>query len=460
VEPNDVADKNDDEEKRPQENKVIEVNVDAIADAIKQAGDTASKAVGDAMRGAADAAKPIADAAAQGAGIAGAAIADGTGKAGAAVADAAGDVFEAFGGSTGKEHKGNVHDEDDSYHVPDPLLDSKECDELDTLTKRYEESQKPGLLEKAGNWVSDALPEQVKETLGDVKDTVTAQQLYKSATNVCAQGFKVVEEQAARYSVGSDYVLDRVNAGAQNEKVSSIDEICLLRSYDVSRIADAEKNGHIGLAFAEGAATGAPGFFGLPFNIVFSTFLYFRAVQSLAMFYGYDVKNDPAELVIAGNVLTEALAPNKANDSGATECVGKIMVFAEIDTVKQTIKKGWAAMAEADGAAFVIAQLRALANAAAAKALENAGKKSLEESIFKNVFSQIGSKLTQKVIGAGIPVVGGVVGALFDSGEMSRILTYADIFYAKRFILEKEARVIALTEHETYEEASSEAFEG
>lgn len=40
----------------------------------------------------------------------------------------------------------------------------------------------------------------------------------------------------------------------------------------------------------EGGGTGAFGFWGLPFNLVLSTFLYFRAVQSIAMFYGYDVK--------------------------------------------------------------------------------------------------------------------------------------------------------------------------
>lgn len=36
------------------------------------------------------------------------------------------------------------------------------------------------------------------------------------------------------------------------------------------------------LAFTEGAATGVPDFAGIPFNIELSTFLYFRAVQSIA----------------------------------------------------------------------------------------------------------------------------------------------------------------------------------
>ena len=45
------------------------------------------------------------------------------------------------------------------------------------------------------------------------------------------------------------------------------------------------------------------GFAGLPFNLGLSTFLYYREVQSVAMYYGYDIKNDTAELVIANEYL-------------------------------------------------------------------------------------------------------------------------------------------------------------
>jgi len=62
------------------------------------------------------------------------------------------------------------------------------------------------------------------------------------------------------------------------------------------------------MAFAEGGATGYFGFAGLPLNLVLSMFLYYRAVQSIAMFYGYDVKHDSAELVIAGEVFMSALS--------------------------------------------------------------------------------------------------------------------------------------------------------
>ena len=47
-----------------------------------------------------------------------------------------------------------------------------------------------------------------------------------------------------------------------------------------------------------------------------------------------------------------------------------------------------------------------------------------------------------------MPVLGGAVGALFDTTQMKRIVTYADIFYNKRFIEEKGVRLNALTNPE------------
>ena len=61
--------------------------------------------------------------------------------------------------------------------------------------------------------------------------------------------------------------------------------------------------------------------------------------------------------------------------------------------------------------------------------------------MFKEIFEQIGKKLTKKAIGKAIPVAGAVIGALFDTAQMNTILEYADVFYNKRYILEKETRI-------------------
>ena len=220
-----------------------------------------------------------------------------------------------------------------------------------------------------------------------------------------------------------------------------------MRSYDLAKIVNDYRGKDIFVAMIEGGGTGAFGFWGLPFNIVLSTFLYFRAVQSIAMFYGYDVKNDYTEMVIASDVFTSSLSPaqNDVNNE-ATNIIFKIMAMSQAAVVKQTAKKTWTDMAARGGIPLLLAQMRALANKSAQKALQNVGAKGLENSLFKEAFEQIGRKLTLKTIGKFVPVASGVVGALIDTAQMKKVLEFSDIFYQKRFIFEKENRVFRLLE--------------
>lgn len=107
-------------------------------------------------------------------------------------------------------------------------------------------------------------------------------------------------------------------------------------------------------------------------------------------------------------------------------------------------KKTWEEMAKHGGIALLMCQMRALANKTAQKALEQAGQKGLEKSLFKNVFEQIGKSMTKKTLRKAVPVVGGVIGALFDTAQMNTVIEYADVFYNKRFLLEKEVRINTL----------------
>lgn len=328
-----------------------------------------------------------------------------------------------------------------AHVAPSPVLDDRERQQLEELGRRYEKLVEPGAIGKLGKKFGSLVPNQLKDAVISAADSVQAQKLYRQAMEYVGTGFKVVEEQAARFSVGKYGVLTDFNKTDAAYKVTSLDEICLLRSYDVAKVADSSKLLHLGGAFAEGAATGLPGFAGIPANLVLSTFLYYRAVQSIAMCYGYDVKSNPAELVIAGEVFTSALSPSDSSSDGIGAAVGKIMMMAEISTTKQVVKKGWTAMAQYGGIPLVITQMRALANGAAKKALAKAGKQGIEGTAFKSVFKQVGASLSQKTVQRAVPVVGGVVGALFDTGQMNKILEYADIFYCKRFILEKDYRI-------------------
>lgn len=267
------------------------------------------------------------------------------------------------------------------------------------MTEQYEKMAAPSKLKQLTDMAGLKIPENLRTAVGDAVDELTSeiqqQELYAQVMKQVVDGFKAIEEQAAKYSVTEAQIVEAANTTLEDVTIRSIDELFMLRSFDVARIAAGENGRHLLLAATEGAVTGAPGFAGLPFNIVFSMFLYYRAVQSVAMMYGFNVKEDPAEMVIAGDVFSNAMAPSAGSADGMAVAIGKVMLVAEMEGVKQTVKKGWTAMAARGGAAMLVTQIRALANVAARKALENAGKKSLENSVFKNVLEQIGRNITQ-----------------------------------------------------------------
>ena len=336
----------------------------------------------------------------------------------------------------------------ENIEIPDLIVDEKEQQMLITLSDRYEKYIKPGVIAKIGKKAGELVPEKVKQFGKEIGANISEKELYMQVMNVMADGFKIIEEQAAKCTISEKQILKNINKNSEYN-IKSLEEVCLVRSYDISKLVNNYKNWDILTATVEGAGTGAFGFAGLPFNIALSTFLYFRAVQSVAMYYGYDVKNDNAELVIASEVFTNSLSPNDDVNNANVNMVGKIMVMSQLTAIKQTASKGWSKMIEKGGIPLLLAQMRALANKAAQKALEKAGKAGLEKSVFREAFEQVGKKLTLKSLGGkGVPIAGAIIGGLMDTSQMKRVLDYADIFYHKRFILEKEMRIDKLTGNE------------
>lgn len=331
------------------------------------------------------------------------------------------------------------------YNVPAIIIDEKEARQLDSLTDAYNKMLEPTKLNKAVAKIGDKIPTTIKEFASEAKIKVSENEIFLKALEVLGKGFQTIEEYAAKLTLSENQIINQLNKINSETPIISLNEICLLRGYDISKAVNKVKLADIGVALVEGAATGAPGFAGIPFNLVLSTFLYYRAVQSVALFYGYDIKNDPAELQIASEVFMNALSPKSNNESELSGTIAKIMLLTTASSVKQTVQKGWVAMAEKGGVHLLITQMRALAHASARKALEKAGKKGLEKTVFTEVFEQVGKKLTQKTISRTVPVAGAVIGATIDTAQMIQIIKYADIFYNKRFILEKELRIKVLT---------------
>ena len=343
------------------------------------------------------------------------------------------------------------------FDLPVPVIDQQELASLDFLTERYNKLTEPSKIAKLGEKAGQIIPQRIKDLGHEVGVSISEQELYAQMMDVVATGFKAIEEQAAKFSVSEKQILNKVNQCSTSCVITSLNEICLVRSYDLQKAVSKYKGQDTLTAAIEGGGTGALGFWGLPFNLVLSTFLYFRAVQSIAMFYGYDVKNDSAELVIASEVFTNALSPaNSDINNEATNIIAKIMVMSQAAVVKQTAKKTWTDMAARGGVPLLLAQMRALAHKSAKKALENVGAKGLENSLFKEAFEQIGRKLTLNAIGKSVFLFSAVFGALIDTAQMKKVLEFADIFYQKRFILEKENRVHSLIGNEIIDVGFSE----
>lgn len=344
---------------------------------------------------------------------------------------------------------------DYNLQIPVPVVNQKENEALDILTDRYNKLIEPGIIAKLGTKAEELIPQKLKIWGRDIGLNISEQEIYTQMMNVIGSGFKTIEEQAAKFSISEKQILRQINQSFPNQ-INRLDEICFLRSYDIAKSVSKYKEQDIFLAMIEGGGTGAFGFWGLPFNLVLSTFLYFRAVQSIAMFYGYDVKNDSAEMVIASEVFADALSPinNNINNETVT-IIGKVMMISKTEVVKQTAKKSWAEMASRGGITLLLAQMRALANKYAKEALEKVGAQGLENSLFKDAFEQIGRVLSLNAIGKAVPFVSAVIAALIDTAQMKKVLEFADIFYQKRFIIEKEGRIRNLIDTEIIEDDTS-----
>jgi hypothetical protein len=193
--------------------------------------------------------------------------------------------------------------------IPKPIIDTKEANALDTLTERYNKLIEPSKVSKklkeVGSNVEEIIPSKVKSLGSGVSSAISEQEIYRQALELIAKGFKYVEEMAAKTSISEQAIISKVNKATPDISISDFEDICFARSYNISKLVSSYKTQDFFIAFAEGGATGFFGFAGIPFNLVLSTFIYFRAVQSIAMYYGYDVKNSAEELVIASEVFTK-----------------------------------------------------------------------------------------------------------------------------------------------------------
>jgi hypothetical protein len=278
----------------------------------------------------------------------------------------------------------------------------------------------------------------------DAIDAAAEYEFIKAAMERATRGFGQLTQQAARFALSHAGVLKAFRA--DGHPVDSFREVCAMRSYNIERSLNRRAWKDRVAALAEGMATGAPGAFGIPFNLALSFLLYFRAAQSTGLYYGYDVRDDPAELEFASEVTLKCLSANSEERAETISgLIGKMMAAGELSALSKGLTKTYGEMAARGGVQLWYVQVRALANKAAKKALEDSGKAGLEGSVFRNLLEQVGKRLPKEAGKRAIPLIGAILGGGFDSWTMHRVLKGSNLIYHKRFLHEKEARVKLLT---------------
>lgn len=353
------------------------------------------------------------------------------------------------------------------YKLPEPILDKKELAALDDLNKQFEKMTTPNKavanVKSAAAHFGSSLPAPIKsravQTGGQIKNiagNLVQAQLFNQVMNIFNESYSYLQDRLSKFTIINAQIVKHVSNKLDRMDLTTIQDFVLLRSYEISKIVGSIKVRNYSSGLVEGGATGALGFAGLPLNLALSNLLFFRVIQEVATYYGYDVKNDEAEMVIAGEVFAQSLKPTqKAANNELSENILKILTMAELQATKATAKKGWAAMIERGGIPLALAQIRALANKAAEKALVKAGGKGIEFGVFKTAFEQIGKRLSLNATGKAIPVIGAGTAALIDSYQMNKVFDYANIFYQKRFILEKKTRIQQLVDMNEYQEINT-----
>lgn len=325
-----------------------------------------------------------------------------------------------------------------SFKAPEPIVNEKEIAKLEKLSDEYKKFIEPGkfgiLMQRIGEKIG------VPKIFNNAIKRTSELDMIKKALEIASKGFLILQNQASKLIINKKNIVKRLTN--ESNRINKYEQICALRSYDIEKVVGKQNYKDLFAAFTEGAISGSPGLIGVPFNIVLSFLFYFRATQSIALHYGYDVINDPSELEFASTVTTLSLSPSLDKSTETlTGLIGKMMLAAEFTALRSGLNKTYMEMAEKGGIQLLFVQIRALANKAAEKALQNAGEKDIEAGIFKNLLEQVGKMLSKDVAERSLPIVGALVGGFSDTYFMNRVIKCANLIYHKRFILEKEQRV-------------------
>ena len=92
-------------------------------------------------------------------------------------------------------------DDNKVFYAPYPIINSKEAMSLDVLTKRYNKLIEPTTISQIGTKVGQFVPKKVKILGSNIKSEISERELYHQTMELISSGFKVIEEQAAKFTI-------------------------------------------------------------------------------------------------------------------------------------------------------------------------------------------------------------------------------------------------------------------
>lgn len=323
--------------------------------------------------------------------------------------------------------------------------DQREYRDFDHIQHAWQSFSSPGFIARnVGKLTSEVgkhIPEKVKNKAEELLKSSMEWAMIQKALEVATKGFGFLGKKVLKYTVSKKLVEKHLSDVIGRE--CRFDEICEQRSYLVQKSVFSREIYKTLQACVEGGATGAFGYWGIPFNIALSMALFFRAAQDIALHYGYDVLDDPIEMDILSDIFINAYSPTA--DQGAKKgglMFGNILLKANMSNLatnvnKMTLKE----LAEKGGAELFYVQIRAIAHKTAQKALENAGQKGIENVYLRKILEKLAKELPKSKIPQIVPVIGSIFGAGFDMYQMEKVLKGVNLQYHMRFLLEKDERV-------------------
>lgn len=326
------------------------------------------------------------------------------------------------------------------------FLDQKEEKLLETLSKEYEDFSTPGAIWKQFNEfqdkASELVPIKMKVIVNNGIKKAAEWEVIQKVMKKTGQGFGVVQENTARLTLDKNKILKNLQTGSN--QLVNYDDICKLRSYEIERVViNRRRLIDLPAACLGGAGTGFFGLSGVPFNLAFTSLMYYRTVQAIATFYGYDVIDDPRELEFASSVTLTCLSPTQETEAESMGAlIAQMMFFGNLTALRESlIKNTYTEMAKKGGLDLLYVKIRALANKQAQKALANAGEKGIEAGIFKNLLEQLGRRMSKEAGKKAVPIFGAIIGGLMDTATMHKVIKGANLIYHKRFLCEKATRI-------------------